>query len=236
MLPIDLDREVLAGLPLPGEAAVHRAVSLLGVIVDRRVLPYFRKHRMTDAVRLAQIGERTSISRLEDPHARIEAVSAPVGGLEGWTIHIHERLFDLLAFLIPSDPTVRLADAGEEQRRALAFAELLLRHEVEHLLYPGREETEVLASDLRFALDRRESDPTYCRSLREALGATDNGIVAERYLELFDTGEQGGDPSPLIEALAKDVFARAVTLPPAVLRSAAQLMGPGALAATCAAA
>ncbi len=234
MLPIALDRDVLAGLPLPGEAAIHRALALLGVIVDRRVLPYFRRHRMTDAVRLAQIGERAALARLEDPLARIEVVSAAAGGLQGWTIHVHERLFDLLAFLIPSDPTIRLADAGEEQRRALAFAELLLRHEVEHVLYPGREEAEVLASDLRFALDRRESDPTYCRSLREALESTDNGIVADRYLELIDHGESGGDPAPLIRELADDIAARAITLPPAVLRSAAQLMGPASLASTCA--
>lgn len=231
MLPIALDRDALAGLPLPDEAAVQRAVALLGVVMDRRVLPYFRHHRMTDVVRLTQIGERTGLARMDDSDGTIEAVSVSAGGLEGWTIHLHERLFDLLAYLVPSDPTVRLADAGEEQRRALAFAEFLLRHEAEHLLYPGREEHEVLSSDLQFAADRRESDPTYCLSLREALSNRDNGILASSYVELFDRDEAGQPTDELVHQLAAETARRAATLPAPVLRPAATLLGPATLAA-----
>jgi hypothetical protein len=58
-------------------------------------------------------------------------------------------------FVIPSDPESRLGDGSREEQKMLAFTELFLRHQVEHMLYPEHKEREVIQADVDFAQDRR---------------------------------------------------------------------------------
>ncbi|MCG6961731.1 MAG: AAA family ATPase [Acidobacteria bacterium] len=224
MLPLVLNREKLAGLPLPDEGQVHVLAGLLNVVIARRVLPYF-KRRMADAVRMARVAERHGISRLEDPAAEIPIASVVTGSLDGWTVHLNERVFDYLVFMAPSELTTRLADAGEEQREAIALAEFLLRHEIEHMLRPELEESEVLATDVVFAMDRKELDPTYYRSLCGALESEASGISGPSYLELFERVEREEPLEPRLDQLASGVAMAAAQLPGDLLRQAAPVMG-----------
>jgi len=229
MLPLSLDRGKLAGLPLPDEAQAHVLAGLLNVIIARRVLPYF-KRRMTDAVRMARVAERHGISRLEDPASEIRLASVVTGSLDGWTVHLNERVFDYLVFMAPSELSTRLADASEEQREAVALAEFLLRHEIEHMLRPELEEGAVLATDVAFAMDRKELDPTYYRSLCRALAGETSGISGTSYLRLFEMAAREEPLETGLGEVVSSVADDAAQLPADLLRQAAPVMGDRFLA------
>ena len=72
----------------------------------------------------------------------------------------------------------------------LAFAEFLLRHQMEHILYPDHRERDVISADVDFAMEQRRADPTFYRMLRSALADEMNGIRGELYLALMDHAEQ----------------------------------------------
>ncbi len=191
MFPMEFDHRVLSSLPMPTEEGIKRLVSVLQAMVVRRVLPYFKKKRGTDSILLAGVGERLSIGRMEDDENVIRVVSYLCREDKGWLVKIHERVFDYLAFVIPSDPEKRLGEGTHEERKALSFAEFMLRHELEHALYPDRREAMVIRSDVEFAMDRRLDDPTFYRTLREALDDEMNGIKGGRYLSMINQAEQG---------------------------------------------
>ena len=68
---------------------------------------------------------------------------------ETWLIDIHERVFDFVAFVIPSDPDAKLGShVPGKKGKVLSFIEFVLRHQVEHMLYPKESEREVIRSDL----------------------------------------------------------------------------------------
>ncbi len=225
MLPIHFDDRAVADLPLPDGDTAHRVTELLLAMVSRRVLPYFRKRKMVDAVRLSRVQEQFQVVRLEDPDHRIRMLSVLEHPAGRWTLHLHERLFDYLAFVLPSDPDQRLGDALPEPRKALAFAELLLRHEVEHVLYPGREEREAVLGDLEFMLDRRDVDPTFFKTLLEALRDPLNGLNGEPYLRLLELSGRGASCDEEIGRLVADTAARSTSLPEGLLASAIPAMG-----------
>ena len=191
MFPMEFDFRILSTLPIPTSVRADSVAHLLKAIVLRRVIPYFRSKRGTDPLKLAQAVDHLSILRIEDENNLLRIVSLLTHSDDQWKVLIHERIFDYVSFVIPSDPEARLGDGTLEEQKMLAFMELLLRHQFEHLLYPDRKERDVIRTDVDFALYRRGSDPTFYRMLREALGDEMNGIKGEQYLGLFDEAEKG---------------------------------------------
>ena len=210
MFPMEFDYSILATLPLPDEGRIRSVVQLLRAIVNRRVLPYFRSKKGTDPLKLGHVSEQLAITRMEDENNRIRMVSTLAGVEQGWTIKIHERVFDFLSFVLPTDPDARLGNGSREEQKMLAFAEFLLRHEVEHLLYPTHKERDVIQGDLDFAQDRRLSDPTFYRMLRQALADEMNGLKGSPYLALFDAAERSQPLDPVLG----DIFNTLVTALP----------------------
>jgi ATP-dependent Lon protease len=192
MFPMEFDHRVLNTLPLPDAERIRAVSGILRALVLRRVLPDFRNRRGTDPLRLGWAAEHMAILRFEDEENRIRLVSAVLRHEGGWRLVVHERIFDYLSFVIPSDPDARLGAGTAEEHKMLAFAELLLRHAVEHVLYPEEMEREVIAADAEFALQRRAQDPTFYRALGSALADEMNGIKGRGYLALFDEAAKGG--------------------------------------------
>jgi len=190
MFPMEFDHKVLDSLPLPEKEDIRRVLQILKAIASARVLPYFRKKRVTDATLIARLSSHLTLERMEDEDNRIPIVSliSPRGGHR--RILIHERIFDYLAFVIPSNPESRLGGKTVEEAKMLAFAEYLLRHQIEHLLYPQRTEPEIIEADVSFAMEKRDEDPTYYRMLRNALADELNGLRGAPYLNLLDAAEQ----------------------------------------------
>jgi hypothetical protein len=121
MFPMAFDRQILASLPLPGDEHRKRVLNVLQAMVARRIFPYFKRRRGTDAIVVARVSEHLAIRRLEDERACVEVMSLLIPEGEGWVIQIHERLFDYLAFVIPSDPESRLGDGTPEEGKMLAL-------------------------------------------------------------------------------------------------------------------
>jgi endopeptidase La len=191
MFPVEFDFRILSTLPLPSEERIDSIVKLLRAILARRILPYFKHRRGTAPLMLGQVDEHLSILRLEDEGSQVRTASSIIRVDSEWKLRIHDRIFDFLAFVIPSDPASRLGDGTIEEHKMLAFTELMLRHEIEHMLYPERRERDVICSDVEFAMDRRVDDPTFYRMLRSSLSDEMNGIRGEHYIALLDEAEQG---------------------------------------------
>ncbi len=217
MFPMEFDRQILNSLPFPGEDQVKIVMQVLKAILARRVFPYFKTKRGTDPLLVARVGERLGLVRLEDESSRVRTVSLVDVRSDRWSILIHERIFDYLAFVIPSDSEMRLGEGSVEERKMLAFAEFVLRHEIDHVLYPEHREREIVAADVDFAMDRRGSDPTYYRMLRGALADEMIGLRGERYLALLDEAEQGRPLEALITPLLNVVGVGLSELPAALL-------------------
>lgn len=190
MFPMEFDHKVLDSLPLPEAEDIRRVLQILKAIASARVLPYFRKKRVTDATLIARLSSHLTLERLEDEDNRIPIVSliSPRNGEK--SILIHERVFDYLAFVIPSNPDSRLGGKTSEEAKMLAFTEFVLRHQIEHLLYPQRTEPEIIGSDVSFAMEKRDNDPTFYRMLRNALADELNGLQGAAYLTLLDAAEE----------------------------------------------
>jgi ATP-dependent Lon protease len=219
MLPMTFNRKVLETLFTQDGEATQRVIQILRAVVMKRVLPYF-KTRGADATVVARISQHLGIQRLEDEEDRIHVISLVLRELDGWVISIHERIFDYLAFVIPSDPGSRLGGGSAEEGKMLAFSEFLLRHQMEHLLHPEKTEREVVQTDVAFAMDRRSSDPTYYKMLRNALSDEMNGIEGAPYLGLFDSAEQEKPFEDLITQLLNPFAAMFGDMPEPSLRKA----------------
>ena len=218
MFPMEFDSQVLSTLPLPGGERIQSVLQVLKVIVLRRVLPYFKRTRGTDSLRLGEISEHLSMVRFEDEENRVRLISLLTGKGPHRSVLIHERVFDYLSFVIPSDPESTLGGASAEERKVLAFAELLLRHQVEHLLYPDEKEREVILGDVGFVMERREKDPTFYRTLRSALSDEMNGIQGRAYLALFDAAEQGLTLDGPVNSILNDCIPGLGDLPPRLIQ------------------
>ncbi len=202
MFPMEFDFRILNSLPLPEQARIRVVAELLRVVVLRRVLSHFRNKRGTDPARLGRLWDHLSIVRLEDEDCKIRVVSVLIREGEHWQIHIHERIFDYISFVIPGNPEARLGDGTPEERQILAFSEFFLRHQVEHILYPEHQERAVILSDADFAMETRTSDPTFYGMLRGALANEMNGMKGAEYLALLDAAEKGLPLDPVVARVA----------------------------------
>ncbi|ROQ93364.1 S16 family serine protease [Desulfosoma caldarium] len=202
MFPVTFDRQVLEGLPYPEEDDITRVLGVLKTVMEQRVLPYFRTRRGTDPRHSALVMDRVRLERLEDDQRVIAPLSLLLRRDAQWIIAIHERLFDYLAFVLPGDSKGLVTEGSDEERRALAFAEFLLRHQMEHLLYPKTAETAVVERDVAFAMAKAEDDPTFYRLLVHILGDEMVGIKGSDYLALFDAEAQGIPVAPLVYRMA----------------------------------
>ncbi len=209
MFPIEFDHTILDSLPLPDPNDTTRVLQILKAVISRRVIPYFRRSRGTDPLVARRVTDRINIRRLEDYRNKIRAVSLVARRGDEWNVMLHERLFDYLAFVIPSHPESPLGAGTPEERKMLAFMELLLRHQVEHMLYPEATEREVISADVDFAMNRRRDDPTFYRDLRRALDDEMNGLKAKPFLALFDLAEREQPYDAQIRRML-DIFAMAL--------------------------
>jgi len=201
MIPIEFDHTVLESLPLPSESEAKRVVEILKIILARRVLPHFRRHRGTDPIGIRQVSDNLKITRMEDSDNRVRAVCLLARKDASWEILIHERIFDFLAFVVPGQPEARIGDGTPGERKMVAFAEFMLRHQVEHMLYPGACERDVIQSDVDFAMQKRTDDPTFYRALRHSLTDELNGLKGQPYISLFDCIEEGKSCDALIRRI-----------------------------------
>lgn len=191
MLPLTFDHNVLSLLPPMDAALEGRVLTVLRAVAQRRVLPWFEVRGEVDAVQLARASERHRIARFEDPSGEIELVSFVVAEDGSWTIFIHERVFDYFAFGLPANPLQAFAPPTDEAARVMALAEFILRHELDHIVRPGRTEAEVLAVDCAFVLERRDAEPAFHAKLAEAFVDASNGLRTETYTRLIDVYEAG---------------------------------------------
>jgi ATP-dependent Lon protease len=193
MLPLTYDRNVLSSPSLMYEDAAGRLLKVLRAVVDRRVLPRFEASDDVDPVQLARAAERVTLARLEDVDGSLSLVSLVTAQPAGWTIHIHERVFDYFAFGLPLNPLQAFDSPTREARKVLALAEFVLRHEYEHVVHPLRQEREVLASDCAFVRACRDSEPEFHEALMEAFQDRSNGLQTAALLDLVERHERDDD-------------------------------------------
>lgn len=218
MFPMEFDHKALESLPLPDEEGMSRILQILRTICMARIMPYFRNRRVADPTVIARISACLTIQRWEDENSLVPFVSQICLEQERWILLIHERIFDYLCFVIPSDPDVRLGGKTPEEGKMLAFTEFLLRHQIEHLLYPQKTQREVIASDLVFAMERRLNDPTFYRMLRAALSDEMNGLRGSCYLDLFDAAEQDRPHDHMVAKVLSAYAARLSEMPDELLQ------------------
>ncbi|MEW6531198.1 MAG: S16 family serine protease [Thermodesulfobacteriota bacterium] len=218
MIPIEFDHTVLESLPLPSESEAKRVVDILKIILSRRVFPYFRHHRGTDPIVIRQVSDGLKITRMEDSDNRVRAVCLMARKDTSWEILIHERVFDFLAFVVPGQTEARIGDGTPGERKMLAFAEFMLRHQVEHMLYPGATERDVMQSDVDFTIQKRTDDPTFYRALRLSLSDELNGLKGQPYLALFDCMESGKSCDALIRRILNAFVIALADMPERLLR------------------
>jgi len=191
MFPVEFDHKLLESLPLISEDDVNRISILLQNIISIRVLPYFRMIRGTEAVRTRQVERSTSIKRLEDDQGHIRVVSLIQKDNDTWSILLHERVFDYFAFVVPASQTeLHVSEGGPEEQKILALSEFMLRHQVEHILYPHESARELIRSDIKFALYRSKTDPTFFKLLKRAMTDELNGLKFQAYVQLLDMARQ----------------------------------------------
>jgi endopeptidase La len=224
MFPMSFDYKVLETLPLQDKEGVNRVISILMAIAVRRVMPYFRNKRGTDPSAVSRVNEHLTLRRLEDEENRIHTVSLISKNDKGWRLGIHERVFDYLGFVIPSDPESRLGGRTLDEAKMLAFAEFLLRHEIEHMLYPLETEREVIRGDVGFAMERRKDDPTFYRMLRNALADEMTGLKGYPYLALLDAAEQDKPYEYLITRILSPYGTILADIPETLLRGVFPLL------------
>ena len=136
MLPIELDHKVLSTIPIPTDKSINRVFQTLQTILSQAVIPYFRNDRGVSLVQLADLRQSIFFRRLEDEENRVAMPTLLLRQGRSWTILIHEKLFDYLAFVLSFRPEFRGPDGEREERRMLKFSEFLLRHHFEHLVSP----------------------------------------------------------------------------------------------------
>jgi len=224
MFPMKFDHKTLETLPVPDAERIREVLKILKTIMMGRVMAYFRNNRGTDPTLIARLADRFVIRRLDDEQNRIPIVSLFSTKDTAWIIDIHERVFDYIAFVIPTDPNSRLGGHTGEEGKILAFTEFLLRHQAEHMLYPEKTERAVIRSDLAFAMEQRRDDPTYYTMLRKVLADEMNGLKGEFYQALFDAEEQGRPHEYLITRILTSLVSSLADIPAPRLHAAFPLL------------
>jgi hypothetical protein len=202
MFPVEFNYDVLESLPIINDEDVKRITLLLRNIISMRILPYFRKNRGTDPISLAKFERNTVIKRLEDDLGLIRAVSLMESDGDLWTIYIHERVFDYFCFVLPASRTeIHVSQGTPDEQKMLALAEFILRHQVEHILYPDESARKLIRSDVDYVLNKKTSDPTFYRTLRQAMSDELNGLKFDRYVNIIDIAQQKGSISSHVNAI-----------------------------------
>lgn len=198
MFPIEFNHTLLDSLPLVNDDDTKRVSQILKAILIKRVIPYFKKNRGADPIIIAQTLEKLSIERLEDEANKIRVVSLVINRPPYHIIYFHERIFDYISFVVPTNADARLGEGGIEEQKMLAFAELILKHQFEQILYPHKTTRELIHSDISFSNLRRNTDPTFHIILKKVLDDELNGINGECYLTLFNKAGKGSNVSDAI--------------------------------------
>jgi len=203
-----------------------RVLTVLRAVAGRRVLPCFASIDGVEAVQLARASERYKIARFEDFHGELEFVSFVVEEEGGWTVYIHERIFDYIAFGLPANPLQAFEPPTEEAAKVMALAEFILRHEFDHLIRPGRNEVEIVTEDCRVVVERRESQPAFHRSLTQTFTDSTNGLRTSGYVALIDLFETGDGFESAAEREAASHISLLCGLPPELLSGAFMTLSP----------
>ncbi|SMC18266.1 ATP-dependent Lon protease [Desulfacinum hydrothermale DSM 13146] len=225
MFPMSFERQVLEGLPYPDDEAIRRVSQLLLSLVESKIIPDFRTRRGTDSRQAARLLSKIRIQRLEDEQRTIAPLSLLLRQRDRWTIAVHERLFDYLVFVLPSDSRGLVTEGSAEERKALAFTEFLLRHQVEHSLYPEASETDVIRSDAAFALRMAQEDPTFYRLLTAILSDEMVGLRGGDYLVLFDAARKDSTLGPHIYRMTQRAAGWVADLPETLFQETLVTMG-----------
>ncbi|MCU0233908.1 MAG: AAA family ATPase [Thermoanaerobaculales bacterium] len=226
MLPLSFDRRVLSSLPPMDAALEGRVLTVLRAIVQRRVLPQLAALGGVDAVQLARAAERHRIARFEDPAGDVELVSFVTAEGGGFTIWLHERIFDYIAFGLPANPLQAFTPPTAEAAKVMALAELVLRHQLDHLVRPGRSEVEALAGDRAFVRDRRERDPGFFEQLMAALSDPTNGLRTAAIRDLVARSDAGEEFAAAAEAAVAAHIPLLAGLPLELLAGTFMTMAP----------
>jgi endopeptidase La len=227
MFPMEFEHQMLSSLPLPSEHGVKKVLHILQSLVAQRTVPYFRNRRGTDLMLLARLKQTLQFHRLEDDENRIRTVSLLTPTANGWNLQIHERVFDYMAFIIPLKHDFSIGEGNIEERKMLAFFEFLLRHQVEHILYPERSEQEVIRSDIEFAMDWKKEDPTAYIMLRNTLTDNMNGLRGTDYLDLLNHAEQGKPCDCIINRIVNSHVKCLVELPSVLIENVFPMLDTG---------
>ncbi len=224
MFPIKFDHKTLETLPVPDGKRIKEVLKLLRTIALTRVMTYFKNRRGTDPTAIARLADRFMIRRMEDDERCVSIVSLLSRKEGSFVIDVHERIFDYIAFVIPGDPQARIGGRSGEEGKTLSFAEFMLRHQIEHMLYPEKTEREVIRTDLAFAMAQRRQDPTYYTMLRKVLADEMIGLKGEPYLSVFDSQELDRPHEYLITRMLTSLVGSLADIPAAVLLSAFPLL------------
>ena len=191
MLPVELDDQAKNTLPVPEYRSISRVLQTLQTILTQNIIPYFRNDRGISLEQLADLRQSIVFRRMEDGGSKILLPTLLLRQRLRWTILIHERLFDHLAYILSNRPeTAGPAETGEESG-LLQFSEFFLRHHFEHLVFPNATELDVVRSDVEFAAGRAKEDPKGYRALLEVLSNPQFGIIGRNYVELLDRKQRG---------------------------------------------
>jgi ATP-dependent Lon protease len=226
VLPLSYDRNVLSSPSLMYEDAAGRLKKVLRAVVERRVLPWFETQPGVDPVQLARAAERVSLARLEDFQGALDLVSLVAEREAGWTVHIHERIFDYFAFGLPLNPLQAFESPTREARKVLALAEFVLRHEFDHIVRPHREERQVLAADCEYLRHCREHEPALHQALIEAFLDRSNGLQTSSWIELLECFERRDSFDDVAGRMIRDHMPRLCGLPAPLLAGAFMTMAP----------
>ncbi len=213
MLLLTFDHHVLSSLPPMDSSLEGRVLTVLRAIVDRRVLPYFASLEGVDTVQLARASERYQIERFDDPRGDVEIVSFTSTDGSRWTLNLHEQIFDYIAFALPANPLQAFQPPTDEAAKVMALAEFILRHELDHIVRPGRSQGDVAIADCEFLDACRTDQPEYFTTLEEAFADATNGLLPDAYRSLLEAHDSGDDPRAVAEKCATDRIVLLCALP-----------------------
>ncbi len=206
MFPIEIDRNFLHGLPVSTAKDEERVFRVLNS-VTQNVISYFEMRGLGEA-ELTEVQQRTLFGRLKDENDEIALASVIFRTGHSRMVYIHEHLFDLASAIFP-DP--ELVEMTPERSQLFLLLVFLLRHQYEHVLYPDKQEIDVINSDVQFATDLREQDNTAYKLLLEALSDRMNGIIGDDYVTLVN---MSGEPNVhIISGMVSKLFTNLASLP-----------------------
>jgi len=213
MLPIELDHKAFNVMPAPEYRSASRVIQTLQGIVNQTVVPYFKTGRGVSLVQLADLRQSVAFRRMEDEGNRISMPTLLLRQKQGWTILIHEKLFDYLARIFSFHPELSQSAGEVEERKMLKFCEFFLRHHFEHLIFSNESELDVIRSDIMFAAGWAKDDPKGYQAFVEVLTDPRSGIVGNNFVEVLGRAKEGEQIDFRLEKIAAAYPGRIAELP-----------------------